>query len=131
MVDLSLVVMDIVLRGGKALAQDLQDNYRRSPTVPGLSVIFHRGYDVDALARTGHFKHSKISYATVEQLRLGLADVGFGMQLLGTPSVASPDHHSLLVTVHGTVLSTLPDLAALALSAEFGKNIIVNPYQQP
>jgi|GEM_PF-3091309 len=133
MIDLSLVVTDLVLRGGKSLAQDLQDNYRRSPTLPGLSVIFHPGYDVAALAQAGHFKHGKISYATVAQLQQTLATVGYGMQLLSTPSPngINPDHHSLLVMQQGNVLPTLPDAAAQALSTEFAKNIVENPYQQP
>src|SRR5579863_2037438 len=102
MVDLSLVVMDLVLRGGKSLAQDLQDNYRRSPTLPGLSVVFHPGYDVDALARTGHFRHTNTSYATVAQLQQSLTALGYEMQLLSTPSGANPDHHSLLVAQQNT-----------------------------
>lgn len=131
MVDLSLVVTDFVLRGGKSLAQDLQDNYRRSPQLPGVSVLFHPGYDVDALARAGHFRHGSLTYATVAQLEQALAQVGYEMQLRSTPSANNPEHHSLLVAQNGNVFPDLPDAAAQALSQEFAKNIVPNPYQQP
>ena len=131
MIDLSLVVTELVLRGGRSIAQDLQDNYRRNPTLPGLSVTFHPGYDVDTLARVGHFKHRTISFATVEQLQQALVAEGYTLQIQHTPSAATPEHHSLLVSQHGTILPDLPDAAAHALSQEFGKNVVPNPYQQP
>lgn len=131
MINLALVVTETVLRGGQSLAKDLEDNYLRNSSIPGLSVIFHPGFDVDALARSGHFKHRTISYATVAQLEQALQLAGYGMELRAIPSSNNPDHHSLLVVERGHALPSLPTAAAQALASEFGKNIVPNPYQQP
>jgi hypothetical protein len=131
MVNLAIVVMETILRGGLSLAKDLQVNYTKSASVPGISVMFHPGYDIDALAHAGHFRHNAISYTSVAQLQQALGTIGYEIVLRATPSPNNPDHHSLLVSKHGQIQPTLLDDVAQALAQEFGKNIVPNPYKQP
>jgi len=60
-----------------------------------------------------------------------LGAIGYEMVLRATPSATNPDHHSLLIGKQGQIQPTLLDDAAQVLAQEFGKNIVLNPYQQP
>jgi len=93
--------------------------------------MFHPGYDIDALAHAGHFRHNAISYSSVAQLQQALGTIGYEIVLRATPSSSNPDHHSLLVSKQGQIQAMLLDDVAQALAQEFGKNIVPNPYKQP
>lgn len=131
-IDLALVVLDIVVRAGTPLPDTLRDaySYDKVYRVSGISVVMHSGWDVDALARVAHFRHGKISYATVQQLQQALADAGYELVLHSTPTADLPDHHTLSVAQNGARLDHLPDAAADALALVLLPNLLKNPYQQ-
>lgn len=136
-VDLHVVPLgELIIRAGDlslpTAKKVLVDGYEpdsHHPDVHGLSVVFHQGASLDALARTAHFPHRKISYSVVSRVQHELVTVGYEMVLFITPSARNLDHHTLAVAQNGLIEQKLPDTAADALLRAF--MVVDNPYRQP
>lgn len=129
---IEIVVRAGTVKGPNAL-KSLQANYKRAdqdyPGVRGLSVVFHPGYDVDALALHNHFPHRKLSYATIARVQEALNLAGYGMLLYVTPHLPDyPDHHSLAVTVNGRMQRTFSNRVCHALINALAE--VDNPHRQ-
>jgi hypothetical protein len=132
MVNLSVVLLEFVLRGGTPNAQLMMSKYRQQsghPGVYGLSSVFHPGYSLDQLARSAWQPHPRIHYATVSELVVALAPLGCEPVLIHTPNPRNPDHATLGVARLGVTLPSLPLDAAQALADAF--HVAPNPYQRP
>jgi hypothetical protein len=133
MIDLNVVLLDFVMRGGVPDAQLLVDTYVQSkanPSAYGVSAIFHPGFTLDQLAWAANQPHKQLHYATVAELRAALAPLGYEPVLVHTPSRTNADHATLGIARLGVkgVLQALPMDAAQALVAAFHQ--IVNPYRR-
>lgn len=131
MIDLNVVLLDFVVRGGTPDAGRFTQRYtpvRGYPGVYGLSVTFHPGFTLDQLAWVAQQPHTQLHYATVAELRVALAPLGYDLVLVRTPSRANPDHCSLSVAPSGGgAVPTLPLDVAQALTGAF--HVTLNPYQ--
>lgn len=124
--------MEWVVRAGLATSRRLQDGYVAHTLVPGLygfSVQFHPGLTVDDLARAGQFPNGQISVASDIDLAAAVAPLGYAIRLVRSPGSGYHHTFAVLYDASGTVLHTLPDDAAAALSRTFAQ--LPNPYRVP
>jgi len=137
-IDLTTVntLSELVLRGGNfadpASRHSIQAQYARVnahyPDVrAGLSCLFRPGASLDALAREGAYRNSKLSVAIVQRLVTELGQVGYHPMLYVTPVQGYPDHHTLVVVRAGIIQQTLADDALDALIRTM--MIVDNPYR--
>ena len=127
---------EIVIRSGDLTAptvkQQLIHGYGQfigRPGVFGLSVVFHQGYDVDALAKAAHFPNGKIGYSVIAHIQDELANLQgeYAMVLFITPTRRYADHHTLGITRSGQIETNLQDDVADALLRAF--TVVSNPYK--
>lgn len=131
-VNLSVVLLEFVLRGGGPDVQRMIDRYEKDqqyPGVYGLSSIFHPGFTLDQLARSAWQPHTRIHYATVAELIAALGTLGYDLVLTPTPHPGNPDHATLSIGRQGVILTSMPRDAAQALVQAF--HVAPNPYQRP
>ena len=137
-VDLNTIspLTEIVIRGGvltKPTAKaDLITRYGPfigRPGVFGLSVVFHQGFDLDALAKAASYPNGKIAYSIIARIQEELANLnaGLAMILFITPTKRFADHHTLGITCNGQIEAILADAMAEALLRAF--TVVSNPYQ--
>lgn len=103
--------------------------YIGRPGVFGLSVIFHQGFDLDALAKAAHFPNGRIGYSVIAHIQEELANLNadYAMLLFITPTRRYVDHHTLAITCNGQIETTLEDDVADALLRAF--TVVPNPYK--
>ena len=121
--------MNWVVRGGLATAQSLMAGYKEHAARPGLfgfSVQYAPGKSIVELAFAGRIRNDQISYAGDSNLLVALQTIGYSMRLVNSPGYGF--HHTFAVLYDGnnTMLITLPQNAADALSRTFHQQ--PNPY---
>lgn len=112
------------------LLAQLIAGYRLHLAVPGLygfSVQYANDKTVEDLARAGRFPHGRISYATDDTLAAVLLPLGYTMRLVRSPGQGYHHTFAVLYDKTGMPLQSLPEDAAIALSAVFQHQR--NPYQ--
>ena len=121
-----------VVRGGIATADSLQLGYSWHRAVPGLygfSVQYAPGQTLDALALAGRFRHGQLSFADLAALGQAVQPLGYTIQLVQSPGHGFHHTFAVLYTANGTMLQSLPRMAAVALSNTFQR--MPNPHQMP
>lgn len=124
--------MEWVVRAGLATPRRLQDGYVAHLLVPGLygfSVQYHPGLSVDELARAGQFPNGQISIAYDTALAAAVSPLGYAIRLVPSPGGGYHHTFAVLYDASGTILRTLPDGAAAALSQTFAQQ--PNPFRVP
>ena len=121
-----------VVRAGIATPDSLQIGYTEHRAVTGLygfSVQYAPGITLDALAQAGRFKNGQISYADVNNLAQVLGHLGYTIRLVPSPGHGHHHTFAVLYTANGSMLQSLPHVAAVALSITFQR--MPNPHQMP
>ena len=99
------------------------------PQLFGFSVQYAPGKTVEELARAGKLPNLSISYAEDTALEAALAPLGYSMRLVRSPGRGYHHTFTVLYDAVGTMLKTLPQDAAEAISQTFRR--IPNPAVSP
>jgi hypothetical protein len=121
-----------VVRGGVTTPKNLMNGYvrhRRVPGLFGLSVQYAAGKSVAELARLGQLPNAQISYAYDDALAAALRPLGYAIRLVRSPGTGAHNTLAVLITASGTMLPSLPQDAADALSQTFRQR--PNPHRVP
>jgi hypothetical protein len=122
--------MGWVVRAGISTPSSLMAGYHLHLAVPGLygfSVQYANDKTVEELAQAGRFPHASVSYATDDALAAALLPLGYTMRLVRSPGQGYHHTFAVLYDETGMPLQSLPENAAIALSAVFQRQR--NPYQ--